>query len=339
MLKVGLIGAGFMGGMHAACYEALNEFDVKICAVADLVNEKAVKIADKFDATVYATGEELIEKADVDIIDICLPTYLHSMHAVKAMNKGRAVFIEKPVCLTLDEGKLLLETQSSTGAQVMIGQCIRFWSEYEWLKNAVETGAYGEVASAVFTRISPKPTWAWDGWLLDPGRSGSAALDLHIHDTDFIRHLFGEPHDVASDAARDSAGVIDHIVTAYKYPDKLVSAEGAWGYPGEFPFSMEYRVKFKNATAVYKAGNYPTLSVYTEDGQTLIPEIEKESMDSDDLGGNVSDLGGYFNELKYFTDRVRKNITIEKSTLTESVKSLELVIREIKNAGGQEPLY
>lgn len=338
MLKVGLIGAGFMGGMHAACYEALGEV-VKIVAVADIVTEKAKKIAEKFDAKIYSSGNSLIDNADVDIIDICLPTYLHTSHAVKAMEKGKAVFIEKPVCLLPEEGNLLLETQKRTGMLAMVGQCIRFWAEYDWLKNSIKNKTYGDVRSAVFTRVSPKPTWSWDGWILDPKRSGSVALDLHIHDTDYIRSIFGEPLGVSSEVVRDELDSIEQIFTSYKYNDQIVTAEGAWGYPPEFPFSMEYRVMFEEATAVYKSGNTPSLMVYTETGKTLTPSLEKEELKNSDVGGNVSDLGGYFNELKYFTNQVQNNITIEKATLEEAVKSFDLVVKEIKNAGGQKPVY
>ena len=76
MLKVGLIGCGFMGSMHANCYN--NIADAKVVAVADLRREKAEELAKISGAEIYATGKELIEKADVDVIDICLPTYLHA---------------------------------------------------------------------------------------------------------------------------------------------------------------------------------------------------------------------------------------------------------------------
>ncbi|MBN1624469.1 MAG: Gfo/Idh/MocA family oxidoreductase [Clostridia bacterium] len=333
MLRVGLIGAGFMGGMHAACYKALG-LNVKITAVADVVREKAEKIAGAAEAEVYDSGEKLIESADVDIIDICLPTYLHTEHAVNAMNKGLAVFIEKPVCLLPEEGELLLQTQKKTNGIVMVGHCIRFWEEYTWLKKAIEEELFGKVISAIFTRISPKPTWAWDGWLLDPDRSGSAALDLHIHDTDFIRSIFGEPRGVVSEAARDNNRAINQILTSYIYRDKLVLAEGAWGYPPSFPFSMEYRVMFEHATAVYKSGSIPSLVVYESGGGVSTPEFKKEDIGTNVTGGNFSELGGYYNELKYFTEQIINQREIEEATLEESIKSFNLVIREIDNAGG-----
>ena len=62
---------------------------------------------------------ELLEKEDLDMVDICLPTYLHTAHAVAAMEKGLHVFMEKPVCLNMTEAKLLLETQKKTGAKAV----------------------------------------------------------------------------------------------------------------------------------------------------------------------------------------------------------------------------
>ena len=89
MVKIGLIGAGFMGSMHAACYEALKEEGVQVAAVADLRADYAKKAAEKFGAEIYETGMELIEKADVEAVDICLPTYLHAAHVLAAMKAGK----------------------------------------------------------------------------------------------------------------------------------------------------------------------------------------------------------------------------------------------------------
>ena len=87
MIKVGLIGCGFMGGMHSACYAALAGLGVKVTAVADVRREYAENLANG--AEIYATGMELIEKADVDVVDVCLPTHLHAAHAVAAMKPIR----------------------------------------------------------------------------------------------------------------------------------------------------------------------------------------------------------------------------------------------------------
>lgn len=334
MIKVGLIGAGFMGNMHATCYEALKEEGIIIVAVADVRNSYATKIAKQFGASIYNDGMSLINEADVDIIDICLPTYLHTEHAIEAMKKNRHVFIEKPVCLTKSEGDKLLLAQKETNKLVMVGQCIRLWDEYVYLKNIVEKNKYGEVITATFKRISPLPTWAWNNWLHKVELSGSVALDMHIHDSDFIRYLLGEPSNVNAVASRDSEGIIQQMFTTYEYLNKVVLAEVCWNYPDSFPFCMEYRVKLENATIVYDCTKSPTLIVYPTHGESFTPKLKHKFTENSDLGGNVSSLGGYYNELKYFIKKIKEKGTIEVAPLKEGIKSVNLVLDEISSAGG-----
>jgi len=334
MIRVGLIGAGFMGGMHLACYQALAGEGIKITAIADLVDEKAKAAIEKTGAIRYANGMELIEKADVDAIDICLPTYLHTKHAVAAMRKGKAVFIEKPVCINEQEAKLLLDVEKETKVPVMVGQCLRLWSEYAWLKETIDKKVYGDIVSGVFKRISPAPTWAWDNWLHKPECSGTVALDMHIHDVDFIRYILGEPKDMSVVASRDQAGVIQQMFTTYSFDKALVSAEVCWDYPAAFPFCMEYRVKLEKATAVFNSSLNPSLVVYLQSGGSIVPELEKEYEGENNLGGNLSSLGGYFNELKHFTQRVREKKPIDVAPLIEGVQSVRLALKEIDIAGG-----
>ena len=196
MLKVGLIGCGFMGAMHANCYKNIE--GVELVALADLRADKAAELAVGTNAQLFGDGKELIERADVDIIDICLPTYLHAEYAMLAMDKVKYVFVEKPVALTKEEGDMMIEKSRKTGAQVQVGQVIRFWDEYVELRKIFKSGVYGKVVNANFRRISPRPTWGWDNWLLDTARSGGAGQDLHIHDVDFVLSLFGEPKEFFS---------------------------------------------------------------------------------------------------------------------------------------------
>lgn len=334
MMKVGLIGAGFMGGMHSACYQSLADLGVKITAVADIREDKAKIVAEKFGATIYATGVELIENADVDIIDICLPTYLHTMHAVAAMKKGRAVFLEKPVCRNLEETELLLKTEKETKVPIMLGQCIRLWSEYKWLKEAIDNKTYGELLSGTFKRIGSKPTWDWNNWYSNPEQSGTVALDMHVHDVDFLRYIMGEPDEVTATAARDNEGVIQQIFSTYKYGNTAIACEACWDYPSKFPFTMAYRVKMEKATVVFDSTLTPTLKVYPVDGEPFAPELEKEFEAENNIGGNLSSLGGYYNELKYFIERLQNNEPLEVAPLSEGVKSAKLSLKEIEIAGG-----
>jgi len=334
MIKIGLIGAGFMGSMHASCYEALlGRGDFQVTAVADVESDKASRLAARLGAKAYSSAEELLREADVNAVDICLPTYLHADTAAAAMQKGYAVFIEKPVCLNEGEAQRLLALQKETGVQAMVGHCIRFWPEYMELRRLAQENVYGKLQSGVFKRISPRPGWAWQGWLHEPAKSGSAALDLHVHDVDFVRSLFGEPERLKAETVTKD-GANGHIFSLYRYEDAVVSLEGGWNYPETFPFEMSFRVQFERAAVVFSSSSSPAMRIYEQEGAVLEPDLSvaDEAAATSEEGGNISSLGGYYNELAYFLDCLTSGRSIEQSTLKDGCDSLRLTLREIADA-------
>lgn len=343
MIKIGLIGAGFMGTMHANCYQALGESlaGFQVTAVADLDEERASKLAATFGATVYASAAELLEQADINTVDICLPTFLHTRYALQAMDKGYDVFIEKPVCLSQEEADELRSKQQATGKQVMVGQCIRFWPEYVALRQLVEEGRYGRIVAANFSRLSPFPGWDWDGWMHDQQRSGSAALDLHIHDVDFVRSLLGTPETAHAQITRRS-GANTHIRSLYGYKEAAVSLEGGWDYPESFPFEMAYQVQFEQATVVFRSSASPALAIYEANGavinasSALDSGLDAAAAAEGDGGGNITSLGGYYNELRYFVETLQQGKPLEQATLEDGCQSLELLLQVINTAEVRE---
>ena len=330
MIKVGLIGCGFMGGMHSACYAALANLGVKVTAVADVRREYAENLANG--AEIYSTGMELIEKADVDVVDVCLPTHLHAAHAVAAMKAGKNVFVEKPIAFKDEDMELILATEKETGAKVQVGQVIRQWTEYVWLKKTVDAGTFGKIQHAMFRRLSGKPTWAWENWLHQVDKSGGVAVDMHVHDVDFVRYILGEPDVVKAHAHRDAEGVIQQINAVYGYgKDVSVAVESGWDYPADFPFTADFRVKFEKATVIGGGG---VVNVYPLDGAAYQAELEEEFQGDNEIGGNISSLGGYYNELKYFVEGLQGKNDLSVATVSEAIKSVQLVKREIEAAGG-----
>ncbi len=322
MLKIGLIGCGFMGTMHANCYNVLE--DVCVTAVADIRRDKAEALAQISGAEIYGDGMSLIENADVDAIDICLPTYLHASHAEAAMRKVKNVFIEKPVTLTVEEGEKLLEVQKQTGAGVQVGQVIRFWDEYVYLKEVIDSGKYGKVENAFFRRLSPRPDWGWENWLADSARSGGALQDLHIHDIDFMLHTFGQPKAFETVHSDDNSESNSYVMSICKYDGFVVCVEGGWNFPGNYPFQANFRVKFEKAVLELGPAGFKLYA----DGKCEDVVIEKVEL-SVEGGGNISDLGGYYNELKYFTDCLKAGEAPKQAGLADAVASVRFVRAEM----------
>ncbi|HEY8443245.1 MAG TPA: Gfo/Idh/MocA family oxidoreductase [Clostridia bacterium] len=329
MIKIGLIGAGFMGSTHLAAYAQLqNTGKFQVTAIADLIPERAAKFAEKLGAKTYTSGQDLLDNADVNTIDICLPTYLHFEYAKKALEKGYNVFVEKPLCRTSQEANELAELAEQKGVIAMVGQCIRFWDEYVYLKEIFDSKVYGNLVNASFKRLSPRPLWGWQSWLLNHDNSGGAALDLHVHDTDYLLYLFGAPNNVKT--ITNKTGEKDsYILSIFDYDKFTVSAEGTWDLPSTYAFEMYYRAVFEKA--VVEFSSLRGLKVYTQE-TAFTPELKKLDMTNEDnLGGNISDLGGYYNELQYFTDCLAKGEKVQRATLKHGAEAVAFIEKELES--------
>lgn len=328
MLRVGLIGCGGMGSVHARAYEKLKD-KARIAAVADVVTEKREEMRGKYHCTAYETGMALIENAEVDFVDICVPTYLHTEHAIAAMRKGFDVFVEKPLCLTREEGYELYTVQKATGKKVQVGQVVRFMNEWRWLKAAVDDNRYGKLNFARFFRLSPTPLWGWENWFMDAYKSGGAALDLHLHDVDFVRYAFGdEIKDMKSVASKNKDNRIDHIVTTFDYDGSVVVIEGGWDLKEKAQFSAGYEAYFEDATVTFREGK---LCVCTNE---KTEEIDFTEIDAEDTGINVKAGSAYAVELEWFVDKVLTDKGENIVPLLEGLKSVQLVLDEIEQCKG-----
>ena len=260
MVKIGVIGAGFMGAMHSQCYCLLPE--AKLIGIADIKKEKAEELAKKFNAVAYENAEELLKNSEIDAVDICLPTYIHKEWVVKAANSGKHVLCEKPIALSLKDANEMVEVARKNDIIFMVAQVIRFWPEYIRLKEIKDSGELGKLLSLALTRLSPLPTWGWENWLQIPEKSGSALFDLHIHDTDYILYLLGKPKTLFSSGTRVNGGYA-HIFPLFEYPDCSVSAEGGWDFVDTFPFRMSFVARFEKGVVEYHTGYSKTFAIYS----------------------------------------------------------------------------
>jgi predicted dehydrogenase len=331
-MKVAIIGLGFMGGMHAQIYTALP--DVDLVAVADLnVTGTQTKVAEMgLGAEVYPDLETLLACVDVDVIDLCVPTDKHAELAIITAKAGKHLFIEKPLSLTLANCEAIQAAIDEAGVFAQVGQCIRFWPEYVALKDFIVSGKGGKLKSLAFQRRASRPTYSQEDWLNDEARSGGGASDLHVHDTDFVLHLLGLPQSVYSQATRGRSGY-DHIFTNYQYDQVAVHAEGGWDYPEHYGFCMAFEAIFENASVAYNSAAGLPLTLTLEDQEsvemTVVQPGPKESTTGE---GNISSLGGYFNELEYFTNCIKAGKAPEIATVAQATDSIRVLLAELESA-------
>lgn len=332
MTRVAIVGFSFMGTTHAQAYQALADAD--LVAVVDRDIARATNNLERLNLNrpVYSSVGEMLASEDVDAIDICTPTYLHGAPALEAIAAGKHVFCEKPLALTLDEAERICAAVEERGVFAQVGHCIRFWPEYQALAKLVRSGSAGRLLSLSLERRGARPSLGMANWLNDPSRSGGAAMDLHIHDTDFILSLLGMPEAVTSTGAQDENGW-SHLHTIYHYRDVAVAADGGWNSPEKWEFQMSFRAVFEKAILEYDYRRHPTLCITSESGGAAPYPFETPFSGESVSGlGNLSSLAAYYNELKYFIDCIHNDRRPEIATPAQARDAVKLVLSEIKSA-------
>ena len=336
MLRIGIVGFGFMGRTHYRCWKAIA--DAKVTAICDsnpnLVDDarKAVgNIGDADEAvdfdnlTVYRDFDEMIAHAQLDAVSITLPTYLHKAFTIKALDAGLHVLCEKPMALNSDEGALMMAAADRNRKRLQIGHCIRFWPEYVKTKAIIDSGKYGRVQAASFRRFAAAPTWSDDNWLVDERRSGGVGLDLHIHDTDYVQHLFGMPKAVSSDCARSRDGQLLHLSTHYRYGnDMVITAEGGWAMMPAFGFEMSFVIVLEKATLIYDCTRDPVFKLCPSSGDAFTPP--------------VSEGDGWTNQVSHFARAIAREDVPDVLTPLQSCNSLKIIEAEIESVNSDLPV-
>ncbi|NCO43111.1 MAG: hypothetical protein COZ06_11100 [Armatimonadetes bacterium CG_4_10_14_3_um_filter_66_18] len=309
-MKVAIVGAGFMGGVHAGCYQQID--DVDLAAVVDVRPEQREKLAGEHGATPFSTLEQVLADETIDIVDCCLPTYLHRDCVVAALDAGKHVLCEKPFATSLQECDDMIAASKRAGRKFMIAQVIRFWPEYAATKAYVDTGALGEILALVAHRLASPPGWSQENWLLQPAKSLGAVVDMQVHDLDFVRYLLGDPVSVTSTALLSETGALDHVFTNLKYDKHLAFTEASCLMPPNWPFRMDLRIVGTKATLEMDITRDPTLRVIDGNGDTLALPVAQGD--------------GYQAEINHFCAAVRNDTPITIAPPEDSRLSMKLAL-------------
>ena len=237
-MRVGLVGAGFMGGVHLNAYAGIPE--VEVVGIADARVEAAVAGAEMVGARPYASYEELVAAEHVEVVDVCLPTAFHRDLAVKAASEGRHVILEKPIARTIEDAQEILEAFSGDGPHLFVGHVVRFFPEYLGIKEKIDAGDLGTVGVVRTSRRSPF-LLGWNDWYADWRVSGGVLLDLVIHDFDFLHWALGEVQRVyARGLLGREYNRLDYVLATLRFDSGAIAhVEGHWGYPGPFNYAIE----------------------------------------------------------------------------------------------------
>lgn len=278
MVRIGIVGVGFMGMIHYLAAKQLRDAQVvAICSrdprklagdwrsirgnfgpPGDIMDLSAIRKYEHLDA--------LLADPDIDLIDVCNPTHLHPETALAALKAGKHVLVEKAIALQPAEADAMLEAARKAGKLLMVAHVLPFFPEFAYAAEVIRSQKYGRLLGAHFKRIISRPDWSAE--IGDASKTGGPAVDLHIHDTHFIGLVCGVPaHVVSTGVIEDDA--VQYLTTLYQYGSNgpaVSCSSGAVAMKAR-PFVHGYEIYLERATLVYESGVLP-LTCLTADGNS-----------------------------------------------------------------------
>lgn len=261
MVRIGLIGMGFMGMTH---FEGAKK--VKGGKFTAIATRDAKKLAGDWTSIQgnfgprgshvnlsqikkYSDYHDLLADPDIELVDICLPTEQHEKVVLESLAAGKHTLVEKPIARDMKAAERMVAAAKKAGKLLMVAQVLPFFPEFKFAADCIQSGKYGKLLAAHFRRVISKPDWSKD--LNDLQKSGGPGIDLHIHDTHFIGLVCGVPQQVHSRGIVEQ-GYAQYVTTQYIYDNpQVVSCVSGGISSSGMAFAHGFEIYLEKATILY----------------------------------------------------------------------------------------
>lgn len=205
MIKIGVIGTGAMGKNHTRVCSEIP--DIELIGVYDINKENAENTAKKFNIKTYNSYQELLQHIDAAII--ATPTNMHYEITKKALEQGKHVLVEKPICDTIHKAEYIIKKAEKQKLVLSVGHIERYNPAITFIKEGINKKLYGDLINLNSQRVSNLPNRIKDIGVI---------LDFGIHDIDIMRYLAGEIISVYT-----KAGIYNHNINHEDYATILLN--------------------------------------------------------------------------------------------------------------------
>ncbi len=305
MIKIGIIGAGGIAQAHVQSLAQLSK--VRIVAVADIQQEKAQATAAQCGARAVTDYKEVFGL--VDAVYICTPPTLHREHIVAAAEAGKAIFCEKPLATSMEDGEAIVRSVREHGIKMMVGFNHRFRPSFQKMKEICTSGALGEMLSYWTVRMA-RDQPGGDNWRITPGLLCGITIESVAHDIDLLRWMWGEVSTVQGKVSNSLPSLADY--------DDNVSAIMTMknGGVATFHVSWSSHVSFNTRGAIGTKGSVCvegpgmwTLSAVRS--RTAGSEREEVSVVPADRAEDM----GYLTENRHFVECLKRGVAFSVTEL------------------------
>ena len=320
MKNIAIIGSGFIGGTHAAAINASDKLN--LVAIADINEEAGKKACDEHKCKYYKDAEEMLKNEEIDIVDVCLPTFLHEQFVILAAKYKKNVVCEKPITLTLESMDRMIAATKEAGVKFMVAQVIRFWPEYVDIKKHYDAGEFGDIKMVYANRLAQHPLWTT--WHRDPEKGGGGLFDLHLHDIDYVRYIFGRPKTIYAMGWKSETGCWNHIMTSIVFENGVKACvEGGFDMTENYPFNMNFRIVGEEKSIEYNlSAGFNLEDVASAKRQEVMfakgaqPEFQNVNQEED----------AYRTELEYFADCIENGKETDICPIEQSREVVEIML-------------
>lgn len=224
MINVAIVGTGGISSVHIQGYLELKD-RCRIVALVDIYPEKAEEKKVKFElgeAAVYDDHKKILDREDIDLIDICTPPYVHAEIAINSLNAGKNVLVEKPMAASLEECDAMQKAAEKNKKLLSVVAQNRFRTAFMNLKKTLDTGLAGDIVHAQIDSFWWRGHCYYDLWWRGTWEKegGGCTLNHAVHHIDMAAWMLGMPEEVMavmSNTAHDNAEVEDISIAVLRY--------------------------------------------------------------------------------------------------------------------------
>lgn len=239
MIRVAVVGTGNIANAHVKSYLRFPE-RCKIVALVDIVPEKAQAMKELYglEAEVFDDHLKILDRKDIDLVDVCTPPYVHAQISINAMNSGKNVVCEKPMAASLEECDAMLRARDENGVKLSIIAQNRFRKPIRDLKMLLDSGMAGAIRHAQIDSFWWRGHCYYDLWWRGTWEKegGGCTLNHAVHHIDMLGWMMGLPEKVTSvlaNTAHDNAEIEDLSVSILQYPGALAQITASVVHHGE----------------------------------------------------------------------------------------------------------
>jgi myo-inositol 2-dehydrogenase/D-chiro-inositol 1-dehydrogenase len=332
-VRVGLIGGGFVSGLHAEAFQEVPE--ATLTAVCGLEKGLIEAFGRKWNIPFATTDyRRVLERKDVDMVVLGIPNDLHREVTAAAAEARKHVVVEKPLAHTLEDGRAMVEACRKRQVKLMYAETLCFSPKYARAKQLVDEGAVGKL---YMIKQGEKHSGPHSGWFYDVRRSGGGAImDMGCHGIEWARWMYGKPK-VRSVLAhcqhvyhKRTKGEDNSVILVEFEGGGIALIEDSWVKHG----GMDDRVELHGTAGVIYCDllHGSSMETFSLDGYGYAVEKAGDTKGWTFTVFEESHIYGFPHEMRHFTQCVL-NDQPPRETGEDGIATLEIIYAAYESAG------